>query len=389
MYILFKFEWKRFWKDNKNYFLILVIIAILFTFTFFLKALDKRYQRKYITKLNFEKSNVEDYLTNINIQIDIYEDILEANEDVDIKNILDKLYIEKEFFVNWYSVLMELYPNKNNVVKRLPHEIKRNELLLQGESKNIIGLEIIGIVNNDLESLRQETAMKKHILDKGIKPLSSPYELNLQNFYFILLSYPFSLIWVLTIFISCLDIVAEDFTCGSYKTLYAGKYERNKIYFSKLIIGVLNSIIVWLVSLGVCSIYIIFKESIGDFNYPVYFTTKGIIPYKNALLMQLISIFLFWLLAVSMVQLLSIIVKDGLNTILLLFTILIFDFSLRELLPISNKFWNFYLLNILEGNVFISNIESNALWLFSIVIQIVWLLILNIYGLKRIRYEDL
>lgn len=385
---LLKFEFKRFWKNRKNYFLLLGMFLVIAFLIILFSFLDKQYQNMEINNLNNEKAIVQNNIRIINSAIDVYRELENKDKEYE-EDKIKRLTEIKELMVQWNSVLIEIYSLRRDQVKRLPYEISRNEIILRGYEEELIEYRLISIIENDIDILEEEIKIKRYLLEHNIRPLSSPYEVNMQNFISRFLSYPFSLIWVLVILISCFDIISEDFSCGTYKVLYSEKYTRRKIYFSKNISGIINSGLLYMLLMLIVFIYFLFNKSLGNFNYPVYVPFKGVIPYKNVLLMQIPFILFSWLTIVSLVNLIGIIMKEYLNVILILLTILIFDFILRDLLSISNIIWKLWPLSGLELNIFFNATKSVLVLIVFIVIQAIWLALFNIYAVKKLDTKDL
>ena len=385
---LLRFEFKRFWKNRKNYFLLLGMFLVIAFLIILFSFLDKQYQKMEINNLNNEKAIVQNNIRNINSEIDVYRELENKDKEYE-EDKIKRLTEMKELMVQWNSVLIEIYSLRRDSVKRLPYEISRNEIILRGYEEGLIEYRLISIIENDVDILKEEIKIKKSLIENNIKPLSSPYEVNMQNFISKFLFYPFSLIWVLVIFISCFDIISEDYNCGTYKILYSEKYTRRKIYFSKNISGIINSGLLWVLLMLIMFIYFLYNKSLGNFNYPVYVAFKGVIPYKNVFLMQIPFILFSWLTIVSLVNLIGIIMKEYINVILTLLTILIFDFILRDLISISNIIWKLWPLSDLELNIIFNATKSVIVLIVFIVIRAIWLAFFNIYAVKKLDTKDL
>ena len=386
MRALLKFEFMRFWKNKKNLFIFLIMFISIIVLLNIFKFLDMRHRQKYINDLNFEKESVQEYSPVIILDLAIYEDL----DDKELfRDEIEELSKKRDLIRNWFATFVDMHAYRRDIVKRLPYEIRRNEIVMQYIDIDDFEAGRIAVLESDKEALRRETIVKRYLLENNIIPLSSPYELNMQNFIYRLLSYPLSLIWIIMVIISCIDIVTEDFGSGTYKQIYSQNYTRGQVYFIKWISGVLNSAIMWFGLMLFVGIYFAFKGSLGNFNYPVYTAFKGILPYKTYLLLQVPFILISWLTIVAMINLVGFLIKELLNVFIFMFALLLSDFILRDFVVVTSIVWKISPLNILGLNEFINIIDSFKQFSIFSGIQSIWLIFIYISGYKKLKTMDL
>ena len=383
---LLKFEFMRFWKNKKNLFIFLIMLISIVALLNIFKFLDVRHRQKYINDLNLEKESVQEYAQVIFLELALYENL----DDKELfQDEIGELNKKKDLIHNWFATLVDMHAYRRDIVKRLPYEIRRNEIVMQYIDIDDFEVRRIAVLESDKEALRRETIVKKYLLENNIVPLSSPYELNMQNFIYRLWSYPLSLIWVIMVILSCIDIVTEDFDSGTYKQIYSQNYTRGQVYFTKWISGVLNSLIMWFGLILFVGIYFAFKNSLGNFNYPVYTAFKGVLAYKTYLLFQIPFILISWLTIVAMINLIGFLIKKLINVFIFMFALLLSDFILRDFVKVTSIVWKISPFNILGLNEFINIIDSFKQFSVFIGIQLIWLIFIYISGYKKLKTMDL
>lgn len=379
---MIRFEIKRLWNKFTIIYIILGFV-IQVGLVSLLTELNERAIKENLIFLAEEVDFREEEEKRIYIQISYYNDLLGlpniTEEQAELYlQLIDKGYEEAKFLRD-YRFLLNLIINTSDK-RRL--EIRKECLELMISNYEFLKINSEG-KNYELIDLEYELKEVEYLLEHDILPLKSQYDVVFTNYLVLLFSYPFSIFWMfIIIFLSC-TVFTRDYESGFYKTIYSNKFSRMNIYFTKWVATVLFIFILILTQLLFSFLLITIKNDFGSWIYPIR-VKSDIVAFKNVLDKIIPNILISILFYITFVILTSIIIKKTDETLIIISVLLIIDTSFRQMIPMENNFWNYWIFSSL--NSFGSLINGFAVNLFFYLIL---LIVCNGITILTIQFQDL
>lgn len=385
---LLVFELKRFWKNKKNWMVLALLPMILVSFICINNSQDKSYQEWFRKQIYTERTEANRQVFGIKVTQSNFEEIYEETGNPDYLELIEECKRQLKIQEKWFTISTYIL-NKRNVNERLSYEIERDELLLSRHEEGQGNISFNLYNNAHPETLYAQLEVKRHLRQNSITPLSSPYEMTGHNFLSRMFAYPGFLIWLAVATFLTIDVFPLDITSGTYKNIYTTPYKRSSILLAKWFSSVINVLGVFIVCTVAFTTYFYVSSNFGNRYYPIMFGSSGIIPWSSAILYQLPMFLLTLILTVTLVQFITMQIKETNESFVVILSIVLFDFIIRGFIPLNNKFWYIYPLSGLDiQGVFSSNMNQ-GFWLLAQVTVLLTIIGLGVISITKFRREDL
>lgn len=399
---LILFEHLKFWRSRKNTAVLLIFIAALIGMVLFNTAKDKTYWQGQEDYLRYEQTLIKNEIALLEAELNSdqrgnSEDA--AGEDEQLKGLY-KLYRE-QYLLNYRQQIMakDYSKGKVGVQERVALWIERDQHLLKGLQAGHNFLE------ESIVHVNQRLAMNQYLVQEGIEPLSSPYQMTATNFIYQLTDYP----WILTILIALallnIDMFSGDVEGGAYKVLYSQPYRRSRIHAVKFSVHFLNSFaavaLIVLAMFGVMAM----SNGLGDIHYPTYYYSESyqalqvissesaidsftFLPWSEYMLKTVPLYFLLCCFIISLIGTASLLLNNTTNGLNILFCLLVLDFISRSLFAKDSGFIMFWPFTASALNSVLKGLYS-----LSASAYLIWLSVLTVLlfagSLAILRKRDL
>lgn len=383
------FEFKRFWKNKKNWLVVALLPLVLLSFILANNALDKQYQRWFIDQVIFERHDTEIQIKTILSSRDSLNFMYEETQDETYLEMIEGLNERLNTHRNWNLATMKILNQRRDLLGRLPYEIERDEILLSLHETGERNISLHLFKHADPTKLVNQLEIKHYLKDNNIVPLSSPFEMTGTNFFSSIFSYPGFLIWIALATILTIDVFALDMTSGTFKTIYTAPFNRSSILLAKWITSIINVLGIFIAYILLFAAYFFLSDKFGNTSYPVRFGPQEIMPWFLAMLYQLPMIIITIILTITLVKFVSMLIKETNESFVVILTILFTDFLIRGMIPINNKFWYIYPLSGLDTGGLFSNGTNTAMWWVTQSLVLLTTLALLLISITKFSKEDL
>lgn len=371
MLIWLRFEMKKFWGARRNWLLLLFLVVTLIGVGGFIKYKDLHYQKWYKDQITFEQVQSGLKLQSFGGTIKYYESIYETTKSPEDLKTIEHLKVLQGDYREWYTLSAKLQREKGPLEK-LALDIEREQLLLKFYALNEINIEAYTYAWIDFSTFEADLMIKRHLLDNGIEPPSSPYELTGRNFLSKQFSYIGLLLWSMLAVVLASDCFLDDIKSGTYKIIYSLDGKRFLVVFSKWISVILNFLIIFLSLNLVAIVYFMVMRDFGDSHYPVLFQQNHVETWLNSMLHIGPMAFSLIVFIVTLTMGLSIGIMDFSETIILALFILVFDYFIVQSAlkgPTLSSYFAFYPLFGLNVQRYYSYHASEINWIIPHLIS--------------------
>lgn len=233
------------------------------------------------------------------------------------------------------------------------------ELALERDRHLLWGLEEKGYtyLQETPVEVGQRLAANQCLLDQGIAPLTSPYEMTAVNFLYQLLTYPWVLILLITLALLNVDIFSQEVDGGAYKTLYSQPPTRRQVYRAKYLSYGAASLAVLTVLILLAFALVALVNGVGDPRYPIFYYSQSyrgmatvlpaeappaaftFLPWSAYLLRVLPLYLLFALLIIVATGTASLLLQSTANVLNFAIVLLFLDVLMRTIFPVRSSFY--------------------------------------------------
>lgn len=369
MFELIKLELKIFFKSKKNIIAILAFSILLIIIINVCNSIERSIINGQLESTEFTIESIEKNITSLNEKYsenkNIY--ILDGIKECEEKKLI-------------YESKREAIKN-GNILESLGADIKIDEKTIKGIEEGTI------ILGETKEEIENRLTKNKYTFSQNIAPI---YHVTMSSYNFLIIMgkevLPLFLIIMLFLFNG--DIVSKDVDMGTYKLLLIQPISRVKVLYSKIISGIMGSIIGLFGILILFFICLGFIKGIGSPNYPMSFyniynnsiTNIPIAKFCIYLSIVLIFIIIFY---VSLATLISTLSNNSVASIGVSITMGISIFILNTQFKIAQKFAHLNpftynnIPNILNGT-FIKDFQNVNINFRSCIICFTFFTMLNI-----------
>lgn len=357
---LFTFESSRFWRSQKTALVLAVFLIALIGMIIYNVRMDNTYWANQHGALRTEKMVITNTSKSLENQIESLERSLA--EDSDLEEAFESLeelkshyrFIRRQYLYNYQQELMARAYDREEVdaQTRLELWVERDQHMLDGLKRGHT------LPNQTITLVTQRLSANQYLLEQGIEPLHSPYQMTGTNFLYQLTTYPWMLIILMAMAFMTIDMFSGDFEGGFFKVLFSQPFGRGKIFTVKYLVRFSNSFLVItgivLLAFAVISIF----NGLGDTSYPALYynesfqgiavnadsgvDTYTFLNWSDYMLRVFPLYFLICFLIVSMVGTASLFLNSSANVVNFLFCLLVLDFIARTLFSLNDKFFMFW-----------------------------------------------
>lgn len=383
MKILILFEFKNFFKKNKNLVGIVILFMITFAYTYINHDIDNSIKSSSVNLIEENIKENENSLSNIENDYDKFKD-----ENVSASDKL-KIYIgetKKEI-----QILREKRDGiiENNWRKVLKSDIAMDKMSLETSKRgNVVGGENPKVIEERL-------TINELLLKKGIEPIETRVSIKSYNLMNLILGNIVPLILMMTILLFSTDAVSSDIDGGTFKLILTQSISRNKVILSKVISYSLICILIT----GLLFITFFMGSSImvgtGSPQYPINFYTGSFIDIKDFLIYSIPLLILVVLATVSISVFLSTVIGNSLSAISIAIIGYISFFIMNSQLKILSKiahiipFTYFDVSGLLSGGLASTYENINITYMNGIIILLITILIFNGISILNFRKKDI
>lgn len=272
MISLIRGEIFKFVKNQKNFYVMLLLVIFLFCFYGYNVSLANNYRFNRSQTLSTDISIASGMLQSIELSID--------------GEIPSHLRDEVDFWTKEAALATGLRARYNFYQEEswkdiLNFEIQRVNNLIVGYRQGY-KIDVKKTAEEIITDLQRDIDLYEYFLNHDVKPYETPYEQNGLNYMYLLLQGFIPLVFLFFVFMLSGDIYASELENGSYKFQYTLSYGRTRIFFSKAIQATFSSIFSIMIIIATFIVIISFINGWGDVNYPVI-VSSGILNIDNNL----------------------------------------------------------------------------------------------------------
>lgn len=267
-------EWTKFSSNKKNKILFLVLVIYLVGLLFNNIRAHENYFTHMEDEMSAQRNEAVNRLSAImlmsedeNYEADAGE-VAFLNTEVSTSLLLEQFYRFEELG-DWQRVIKTENEKYNN--------------LISGAENYYIDIDILRARNQLPTQLKQQIFANEYLLEKEIRPYTSPYQLNGVQFLTFLLKGYTPLILLALCALMSMDVFLGELEEGSYKLYFTQPFSRKKIYWAKVLSTVL--FIIGLVAAIIFLLFILISiiKGIGNIAYPQAIATSNILTSKTSI----------------------------------------------------------------------------------------------------------
>ena len=369
------FEHLKSWRGKQVTAVLIAFLAALIGMVVFNMIQDQNYWSSKRQALVTERTRIQNGRTDAEAQL------ASARENTPE----DTERIEELRSIAWYYQWQYLYNYQQQIAARDASRgqddvWERLELWIERDQNLLAMLEAgIDFLDETPAVVKQRLAMNQYMIQEGIVPLNSPYQMTAINFVYQLTNYPWLFIILLAICLLTMNMFSGDIEGGAYKVLYSQPFGRSRIFAAKYLVHFTNSFLAVTGLVVVVFGIVALVNGLGNISYPTLFfgesyhslttvSTSDIaasdvftfVPWLTYFFRTLPLYILLCSFVISLIGTASLMLNNTGNVLNAMFCILVLDFLSRGAFPNESVFhilWPFTavnLNNVLQGNYSLS-----------------------------------
>ncbi|WP_107942890.1 ABC transporter permease subunit [Metasolibacillus fluoroglycofenilyticus] len=222
----------------------------------------------------------------------------------------------------------------------------------------------------------------EQLLSQGIEPTFENYSTNLPNYIKQVATLYINIGAIVLLLLVVGDLLTLEFEQGSIRLLYTQPIRKTAILHAKWATTVVTYLLLTLGLFGITwGVGYLFGQ-VGSFAYPIFVEVDGIISFitiRDYIIWGLLSTTIVILLAISILLLLSLFIKNSIVTLLITISILLIGFFTMQIGVVN---WLNPFLYVFAG---LSIQQVGTSWYQSIPITLLLAIIIYILALLRIQ----
>lgn len=394
---LLLFEHLKFWRSRKTLIVLLLLTAALGGMVWYNNSLDKAYWEDIKDTIRHEKTRAY----SVQTEVEAEREAIRRNDPensaaiAEITKKRDLIRTQYLFVVQEENIIRAYRDGTATPLDMVQVKVNADLHLMKIFEEGYTFLDETPI------QVMQRLAVNQYLLEHGIDPLNSPYQMVGINFLSKLLEYPWILIVVLSLALLTLDMFSGEFEGGAYKVLYSQPFGRGRIHGLKFLVYFGNSFLMVTGLVLAAFILVSLANGLGDLSYPVNYFSASYQGLSTSVADQASALtFLPWLefvgralplylllccFTIALMGASSFFLTTTANVLNGLFCLLILDFVSRTLFSWESAFYTFWpftvagLNNVLEGLYHL----SAAGYLLLLASLTVLLLGVSLFAIKR------
>lgn len=393
---LFRFERKKIWLTRKTLVVFCLLLLAFIVMVVINNNKDKNYWRGG-GDIGYEDMFAQSSYSRVKAEYLGTEQNTVAGIEA-----RDELKKQFEFYRSQHLYIYQLSSIGKGTIERTAEEMLG--LYIEKDRHLLWGIEEEGYdyLDQTPEAVRQRLAVCEYMLDNGIEPLHSPYEMNATNFLTQLFSYPWVLIFFAAIILINVDMFSKEIDGGAYKTVYAQPWERGKVFWAKHASHILITVSGLIACILLAFLLITLWQGFGDPGYPQFYNSQSFrSPWSAGInvstflpwLAYLPKVVLLFLAATTMstifIGTLSQFLRSTSNTLSFSLVLLFFTILFRTIFPITSSFFSFWPFTAFEANLVLTgtyNLSAVA-YLVQLALLSILFFFLGQYALKKHNFH--
>lgn len=258
---------RRFIKNRKNQFIVLVLILCLTFINFFIIARNEDYFSEEFSKYQGVASYLKGTAVMSKIKGGVEENPVKRDKLLKIGDYTEEMYGYTTSIVNFYKRNLEGNTiDEKEKIRFLENKIKLNEKIISGIDLGYIDDYYYNLVDRNKEELLEDIIFDEYLLKNMDEYNLNPYEVSGINSLNYIFSEKFIGILMFLFLLFFTDIFTKDMSEGSYKITYLQPKPRKILILKKFYKNYKYSLITFIILLIFNYLIISFLFDIGNGN---------------------------------------------------------------------------------------------------------------------------